>query len=142
MSREPQNYANHVHNPQLAVTAFFLGLAALVCSVIVLFRRVDAASIALVLLGVAVILLAGIARIYIVRLQDRIIRAEMRMRVGARWPTRLADLERITMKQRVALRFASDAELPGLLDRAVSENLPPTDIKKAIKEWVPDYDRT
>ena len=51
-------------------------------------------------------------------------------------------LDKVRIKQLVALRFASDVELPALLDRTVREDLAPTDIKKAIKTWVPDYDRT
>jgi len=42
----------------------------------------------------------------------------------------------------VALRFASDAELPALLERADREQLSSDQIKKAIKNWVPDWDRT
>jgi hypothetical protein len=42
----------------------------------------------------------------------------------------------------VGLRFASDAELPALVDRTVREHLSRDDIKKAIKDWVPDFERT
>jgi hypothetical protein len=45
-------------------------------------------------------------------------------------------------KQIAALRFASDAELSALGERAVREKLPPREIKRAIKNWVPDLDRT
>ena len=77
------------------------------------------------------------------KLQDRIIRLEMRMRTASLLTLdqqRLLDTVRI--KQLVALRFASDMEIPALLDRTVREELPPNEIKKAIKTWVPDYDRT
>jgi hypothetical protein len=81
--------------------------------------------------------------VYITALQNRIIRMEMRVRC-ARFlsPEQLAELERLTMKQLVALRFASDAELPALLERARRENLPPDAIKRAVVDWVPDYHRT
>ncbi len=142
MSPERQTYANHRHQPTMAGLLFLFAVVALVSSVIALFRRPDALGIAALALSLAMIVVAGIAREYIVRLQDRIIRTEMRMRVAARWPERLAELERITMKQLVALRFASDPELPGLLDRAVNESLAPNEIKKAIRDWVPDHYRT
>jgi hypothetical protein len=45
-------------------------------------------------------------------------------------------------KQIAALRFASDAELPALLERAVREKLPPQEIKRAVTSWTPDLDRT
>jgi hypothetical protein len=49
---------------------------------------------------------------------------------------------RLGNKHVVALRFASDAELPALLDRAVRERLSPADIKRAVTSWTPDFDRT
>jgi Family of unknown function (DUF6526) len=45
-------------------------------------------------------------------------------------------------KRIAALRFASDAELGALVERASKEQLKPTDIKRAIKNWVADNDRT
>ena len=44
--------------------------------------------------------------------------------------------------QALALRFASDEELPALLERAARENLDVDQIKRAIVNWVPDWDRT
>ncbi len=51
-------------------------------------------------------------------------------------------LTRLTPKQVAALRFASDAELALLIERAVREQLKPTDIKRAVQTWLPDLDRT
>jgi hypothetical protein len=51
-------------------------------------------------------------------------------------------LATLSLKQLAALRFASDAELPSLTERAVREKLAPTDIKRAIAHWMADYDRT
>jgi hypothetical protein len=48
----------------------------------------------------------------------------------------------LSMKQLAALRFASDAELPALCERAAREKLAPGDIKRAIRAWTPDYNRT
>jgi len=45
---------------------------------------------------------------------------------------------RISVRQIVALRFASDAEFPALAVRAAEENLPPREIKQAIKNWRAD----
>ncbi|PYR82102.1 MAG: hypothetical protein DMF87_03055 [Acidobacteria bacterium] len=45
-------------------------------------------------------------------------------------------------KQITALRFASDAELPALLDKTLAENLQPDQIKRAITNWQPDLHRT
>jgi hypothetical protein len=45
----------------------------------------------------------------------------------------------LTETQLIGLRFASDAELPGLCERTLSQNLSRADIKKAIQNWRPDY---
>jgi hypothetical protein len=45
----------------------------------------------------------------------------------------------LSERQLIALRFASDAEVPVLVERTLSANLAPADIKKAIKSWRPDY---
>ncbi|MBW8869147.1 MAG: hypothetical protein JF610_17775 [Acidobacteria bacterium] len=74
---------------------------------------------------------------------DRIIRLEMRVRgMSLLTPEQQRMLGALTIKQIVALRFAPDAELPSLLERAVREQLSPADIKRAINEWVPDLHRT
>ena len=57
-------------------------------------------------------------------------------------PEQMATFDRLRKSQIVALRFASDEELPELMRRAVEESLSRTDIKKAVKNWVPDYHRT
>ena len=51
-------------------------------------------------------------------------------------------LAQLSPKQIVALRFASDDELGELLARAVREQMTPDAIKRAIKQWRPDYLRT
>ena len=92
---------------------------------------------------VALAMLVGVtvARVMALRVQDRVIRLEMRMRLATVLPanlqSRVADLR---PGQLVALRFASDAELPSLVEQTLSGALEkPADIKKAIKVWVGDY---
>jgi hypothetical protein len=53
-----------------------------------------------------------------------------------------ATLAKLSKKQIVALRFASDEELGALLERAARENLSPKDIKASIKTWRADWHRT
>lgn len=138
-----QNYANHAHQPRL----FGVGAASWLGAVILLglswYRGASPSYVGLFLLLFALACALTIGRVYITALQDRIIRLEMRVRCAKFLSeAQMADLERLSIKQVVALRFASDAEMPGLLERALKENLPPTEIKKAVVNWVPDYHRT
>jgi Family of unknown function (DUF6526) len=75
--------------------------------------------------------------------QDRVIRLEMRLRMRELLPQDLqARIPEITREQCVALRFAGDAELPGLLRRVLAGELKTkADIKKHITEWQADYVR-
>jgi hypothetical protein len=71
--------------------------------------------------------------------QDRILRAELRFRYFLLSGKRLELLEdQLSFKQLAALRFASDEELTGLIERAIRENMSPRDIKKSIVHWLPD----
>jgi hypothetical protein len=74
--------------------------------------------------------------------QDRIIRLEMRLRFYILTHKRLEPIEaQLSLGQLLALRFASDEELPALIDRAVAEKLSGDEIKRAIKDWQGDYMR-
>jgi Family of unknown function (DUF6526) len=74
--------------------------------------------------------------------QDRIIRLELRFRYYILTGKKLESLEpKLSFSQLAALRFASDEELPALLERAVTENLSGRQIKKSILHWLPDHMR-
>jgi hypothetical protein len=87
--------------------------------------------------------LLTISRTYTTALQDRIINLEMRIRCTALLtPPQQAIMARLDKAQLIALRFASDAELPALLEQTERERLSADQIKRAIKNWVPDLART
>lgn len=135
-----QSLANHAHRPRLTNAAGAFTILALAFFIVETVRYPGALTAGLLCLTAAVMCLAAISRIYIVRLQDRIIRLEMRLRL-----TRLgreADFARLSTRQLVALRFASDAELLPLVDRALAENLTGKEIKQAVRDWQADYHRT
>lgn len=142
---ETQTYATHRNIPTLANAGFLCILMALTAFALRWFEIGGRYTMALGLLGLAaaILLLLTISRVYTTRLQDRIIKLEMRLRcAGLLTPAQQAMYAGLTKKQLVALRFASDEELPGLLERTVSERLTGDQIKRAVKNWVPDFDRT
>jgi hypothetical protein len=137
-----QSFQNHAHRPTHTGIVWLLALIALVLIVMQMlgYQTRDWATLMLVL---AVFEIGWISRAYIVRLQDRIIMLEMKVRAAEVLPAgQDAQLAKLTVKQIAALRFASDQELGALLERAVRENMAPKDIKAAIKTWRPDWYRT
>ena len=139
-----QTYENHTHRPVLTAIGYMFLVIALVAFV----NRWNGGgrvSFAIGLMGLwaSVATLLLISRSYTTRLQDRIIKLEMRVRTGAFLsPDQQRLLSQLNNKQIAALRFASDAEMPALLERAAREKLPPAEIKRAVKTWTPDLDRT
>ena len=135
-----QNYASHAHRPALTNGAAAAAILALGFFIFEMLRWPSALTFGLLCLTVAVMLLVAISRVYIVRLQDRIIRLEMRVRLARLGQE--AQYDRLSTQQLVALRFASDAELPALMQRALGENLTGRQIKESIRDWQPDRYRT
>lgn len=78
-------------------------------------------------------------RVFLVKAQDRAIRAEEGLRYFIL--TRQPLSRQLTIGQIAALRFAPDEEVVQLIEKTLSENLSPNDIKKAIQKWRGDYHR-
>ncbi|MFN0140485.1 MAG: DUF6526 family protein [Pyrinomonadaceae bacterium] len=93
------------------------------------------------LLSVTFILMALAARLQALTVQNRVIRLEEKLRYKTVLPAELAaTAEGLSLGQIIALRFASDAELPSLVERTLSgEFARPKDIKKAVKDWRADH---
>jgi hypothetical protein len=138
-----QSAANHAHHPVATYVATALWLAAMIVLTGSLVFGWDLFGAGVVLLGLTLLPLIAISRWYIVRLQDRIIQLEMQVRCAKVLPAGQDELlMQLSPKQVVALRFASDDELGELLTRAVREQMTPTAIKQAVRQWRPDYLRT
>jgi len=92
---------------------------------------------------VAAALVGGLtaARLMALKVQDRVIRLEMRLRLREVLPADLqARIPELTPQQLTGLRFASDGELPDLVRRVLARSLKnATDIKKAVTDWQGDY---
>jgi len=140
----PQTFENHarilpvyhyVAFPLIAINFFFA-----------LYQTVTAFSWEhLVAFGLAVglILLFFVARVMALTVQDRVIRIEETLRMRALLPADLQPrIAEFTVKQLVALRFASDEELPDLARRVLDGGIHDQKaIKKLVRKWRADYQR-
>jgi hypothetical protein len=142
---EPQNYANHRRNvPLFHVVLFGALVLTLIGSLVNLFQsigdhsRLYSASLITVIVA-AMLVMYFYVRVFPLVAQDRAIRAEENLRHYV-LTGRLLD-PRLSIRQIVALRFASDEEFPALAQRAAQEGLAPDAIKKAVKIWRPDTHR-
>jgi hypothetical protein len=145
---KPQSFANHTRWDPLF--HFFLlpvfGLA-LLLTLIHFFAhlahnnfRDNFHAFLLILLAVALFVLVSKARFYSLKVQDRVIRLEERLRLTQLLSEPLRSrIPELTVDQLCGLRFASDAEVAKLAERALNEKLSRADIKKSIQTWRPDY---
>ncbi len=137
---EAQTYANHRYRPGFWLTGALSALAALIMMLVLVARGTSLMTVALLVLAYAVVAATINLRRFALKLQDRIIRLEMQTRLARLG--RDTDLARLSLRQIIALRFASDAELPALLQRAGAENLTEDQIKQAVTAWQADHMRT
>jgi hypothetical protein len=142
---EAQSYANHRKLvPLFHQVLFGLIVLTLIGSLVNLYhslgdhQRLYSASL-IVVIVVCLALLFFFCRIFPLKAQDRAIRAEENLRHFIL--TGKALDPRLTMRQIVGLRFASDAEFPTLAQKAAAENLSGDQIKRAVTNWRPDHDR-
>jgi len=146
--KTPQTFANHTRfDPPFH---FFLvpifGLA-LLLSLIHFFAHITHGDIfdhvhafLLILLASAFLVLMFKERLYALKVQDRVIRLEERLRLTQLLSEPLRSrIPELKEDQLIGLRFASDAEVPKLVERALKEKLSRKDIKQAIQNWRPDY---
>lgn len=138
----PQNFANHRRFVPLYHFVIFAVFSVNVIWSIVQLVRVPSWTTGLNF-GVAasILVLYFYTRFFPLTVQDRLIRLEMRLRLKYVLPpdlqSRILELDK---DQLIALRFASDAELPDLVREALTNDIHDRDtIKKKIKNWQGDY---
>ena len=144
---QEQNYKNH----QQFVPAFHFLMFGILCLNLLWagWRLFQGAGLPLpdriwaVAMAVAFLLLAWYTRTFPLKVQDRVIRLEERLRLARILPPDLAArIPELSAGQLVALRFASDEEVPELTRAVLDEKIKDREeIKKRIRQWRPDFFR-
>jgi hypothetical protein len=142
--QRPQSFENHARwVPLYHFVIPAILLANLVWAVILLARTPSWPTLLGVLMALAFFGIYLYARIFALRVQDRLIRLEMQLRLGRILPPELVERAASLLPgQYIALRFASDAELPALVREVLDQKLTDgTAIKRRIRDWQADHFR-
>ncbi|HEX7316826.1 MAG TPA: DUF6526 family protein [Pyrinomonadaceae bacterium] len=141
MDESPQTYENHTrwHAP----FHFFLApvlLTNVIVAIIQLVRDPGLDRGWWLVVSIALVVSGALTRVNPLKAQDRVIRLEESLRYYQLLPEELARrAASLTTAQTVALRFASDEELEGLVREVLAGRLTkPDEIKRAVKNWRPD----
>ncbi len=137
---ELQNLKNHARfDPPYHVVLFTVLVVNLIVSIVHLVHHFHFYSAWLVVLSVALFILFFKVRMYPLKVQDRVIRLEERLRLQelapAEWHTQLS---RLSEDQLIGLRFAADDEVVELAKQALEHKLNRKQIKERIKSWRAD----
>lgn len=143
MPDTPQSYAHHTRwDPPFhffILPVFVIAFIAAIVHLVLHFHHHPIHGIFVVVVALAALLAIFKIRLNALRVQDRVIRLEERLRLASLLPEPLRSrIPELTERQLIGLRFASDGELPGLVQRALNEKLSSDDIKKSIQNWRAD----
>lgn len=143
VSQPEQNYKNHTRlDPVFHYVLTIIFLLNLILCVVNFVRAETWFNGWLIIVAVGLILLLAKTRAYPLKVQDRVIRLEERLRLALLLPETLRPrIPELSERQLVALRFASDEEVPVLAAQALNEGLSSKQIKQRILHWRPDYFR-
>lgn len=141
MPQPEQNLKNHARFDPMFHGFLFVGaLILLGATTYALVRQPDWWGVVRLLGVLWAIVLMFKVRLYALKVQDRVIRLEERLRLSQLLPettrTRIGELSE---GQLIALRFASDAEVPSLVQQTLDGKWDQKQVKSAIKAWRPDY---
>jgi Family of unknown function (DUF6526) len=139
-----QSFRSHASfDPAFHVAAAVALLFNLVLSVVILISNLHSQlllSLWIVVLSLTMLILYLKIRTYPLKVQDRVIRLEERLRLTALLPQPLQRrIPELNEDQLIGLRFASDSELPSLVELALDKQLNRKQIKERIQTWRPDY---
>lgn len=141
MDQKPQTYANHVRiQPAFHYFLVPVLILNLIYSLVLLIRHQNPNAVWMLIMAVALLIMAFLVRINPLKVQDRLIRLEERLRLSALLSEPLRSrIPELRESQLVALRFASDEEVPALVEETLKNHLEAKEIKQRIKHWRPDH---
>src|SRR5688572_25762865 len=137
-----QNFKNHQQRAPMWIFGVLLPfLIYFVWSVTQIIREPSMANVIALMMSTAFLLLWLTTRQMVLRVQDRVIRLEMRLRLREVLPAAMhGDIRRLTVRQLIALRFASDEELPELTKAVLAGTLTDgKEIKLKVRNWQGDH---
>jgi hypothetical protein len=137
---KPQDLGNHARIDPAFHSILFPVLAVnLIVSIVCAVRHPGFYPAWFIVLSLAAFIVFYKLRMYPLKVQDRVIRLEERLRLQALAPAQWhAQLYRLNEDQLIALRFASDDEVVELARQALEHNLSRKQIKERIKNWRAD----
>lgn len=139
-AQQPQTYKNHVRFDPLF--HFFLAPVALlmvIATIVECVRNPGWMTGSHILVALWALVATFKIRLYAMKVQDRVIRLEERLRLKEVAPALGPKIGELTEGQLIGLRFASDAEVSGLAAQALAGNWNRKQIKEAVKNWRADY---
>ena len=143
-ARPEQTYANHRRFlPLYHFVAIPILTVNLLLAIYVFYRAPGKMTAWGIILATGLVAGFLALRISVLIVQNRIIRLELMMRLAHVLPPETRSrMSELRLGQMIGLRFASDQELPGLVERCLSGDLKSAEqIKREIKDWQPDYVR-
>ena len=141
MPQPDQNLKNHARLDPMFHGFLFVGaLILLGATIYALVRQPDWWGVVRLLGVLWAIVLMFKTRLYAMKVQDRVIRLEERLRLDQLLPESMrARIGELSEGQLIALRFASDGEVAGLVQQTLDGKWDQKQVKSAIKNWRPDY---
>lgn len=140
MSKAPQNLKNHAKiDPTFHFFLFFVLVANLVIAIVQVVHQRSFISAWFLVLSIAAFVALFKFRLYPLRVQDRVIRLEERLRLQSLTPLEWhGQIYRLSEDQLIGLRFAGDNEVVELAKQALEHNLNRKQIKERIRNWRAD----
>jgi len=140
VNKTPQSLSNYVrYDPIFHFFVLPVFVITFIGTVVIAVRHPSLHSVWIVVLALALVILTFKVRLNPLKVQDRVIRLEERLRLAMLLQEPLKSrIGELSESQLIALRFASDREIPVLVEQTLTKQLACPEIKKLVKEWRAD----